>query len=170
MLVDDEQMIREVGGRMLEEIGYEVVTAAGGREAVDTCRARGGELHLVILDIIMPEMDGQETFETLRKIIPGLPVLLSSGYSVDEVAGRLLERGAAGFIQKPFSIETLSRRVAEAIASRAPVRPSRRSPAEKCSSATGTAAKGPVARTRASWRSTTSGRPVGAEATSRRIW
>jgi CheY-like chemotaxis protein len=113
LLVDDEQMVLSVGREMLRYMGYRVITAQSGRAAVDIINDREKELDLVILDIIMPEMGGGETFDLIHERRPELPVLLCSGYSLDDKAAKILERGCDGFIQKPFDLDKLSRRIRE---------------------------------------------------------
>ncbi len=107
LLVDDEDIIIEVGGQMLEKLGYEVLTAGTGQEAVGTYRTMGSRVDAVILDLIMPDMGGGETFDRLREIDPDVRVLLSSGYSIDGEASEILDRGCKGFIQKPFRLSEL---------------------------------------------------------------
>ncbi|MDY6974432.1 MAG: response regulator, partial [Thermodesulfobacteriota bacterium] len=114
LLVDDEEMIVEVGQAMLENLGYRVLTAGSGREALDLYEKQKGEIDLVILDIIMPDMGGSETFDRLKAINGNVNVLLSSGYSINGGA-EIMDRGCIGFIQKPFSIKALSIKVREAL-------------------------------------------------------
>jgi len=114
LLVDDEEMIVEVAQAMLETLGYEVVAVRSGREAVDAL-AGGGRFDLVILDLIMPGMDGSQTFDRIRQIRPDIPVMLSSGYAVDGQAESVMRRGCNGFIQKPFDIVELSERVRQVL-------------------------------------------------------
>jgi PAS domain S-box-containing protein len=113
LLVDDEEMVLSVGREMLHHLGYQVITAQSGQEAVDVVNDQGNGLDLVILDIIMPGMGGGETFDIIHERRPELPVLLCSGYSLDDKASKILERGCDGFIQKPFDLDRLSRRVRE---------------------------------------------------------
>jgi CheY-like chemotaxis protein len=113
LLVDDEEMVLSVGQEMLRYLGYKVITAQSGRAAIDVVNNQGKELDLVILDIIMPEMGGGETFDIIHEHQPELPVLLCSGYSLNDKASEILERGCDGFIQKPFDLDRLSRRVRE---------------------------------------------------------
>ena len=115
LLVDDEQMILDVGAQMLENLGYEVLTAPNGKEAVTIFECNQDRIVLVILDMIMPVMGGSETFDMLKSMQPSLKVLLSSGYAVDGQASDILNRGCNGFIQKPFNLETLSRKTNEAL-------------------------------------------------------
>ncbi len=111
LIVDDEEIMLKVTARLLRALGYQVLMAASGREAIDLVRAHKGELSLVILDMIMPEMSGAKTFEVLHEMAPGLKVLLASGYAVDGQAQEILDRGCTGFIQKPFDIAALSTKV-----------------------------------------------------------
>jgi len=113
LLVDDEEIILEVGRGLLESMGYRVYGVGAGEEAAAFCRDRGQTVDLVILDMIMPGMSGGETFDRLREIVPGVPVLLSSGYSIDGQARQILERGCDGFLQKPFRPEVLSQKIRE---------------------------------------------------------
>jgi PAS domain S-box-containing protein len=113
LLVDDEQMVLSVAQEMLQHLGYEVITAQSGQAAVDIVKDRETALDLVILDIIMPEMGGGETFDLIHTCRPELPVLLCSGYSLDEKAAAIMDRGCDGFIQKPFDLDKLSRRIRE---------------------------------------------------------
>ncbi|MBU2552759.1 MAG: PAS domain S-box protein [Proteobacteria bacterium] len=111
LMVDDEPLILEVGQQMLESLGYRVLTASGGREAVETYEARPEGIDLVILDMIMPDMGGGATFDRLKGIDPQVKVLLSSGYSINGQASDIMRRGCDGFIQKPFSLRELASRV-----------------------------------------------------------
>ncbi len=111
LLVDDEEMIRDVGREMLEAIGYHVLTASGGVEAIAMYERNPNGIHLVILDMIMPDKGGGETFDRLREIDPDVKVILSSGYSLDGQASEILKRGCDGFIQKPFNLDQLSQKL-----------------------------------------------------------
>jgi len=113
LLVDDEDMIIDAGKELLEEMGYTVLAAKSGMGAIDTYREKNDEIDMVILDMIMPEIGGGETFDRLRGIDPKIKVLLSSGYSIDGEATEILERGCNGFIQKPFDMEEISHKIRE---------------------------------------------------------
>jgi two-component system, cell cycle sensor histidine kinase and response regulator CckA len=115
LLVDDEEMILQVGGEILERIGYRVLSAKGGRKAVELFEKCTQPVDLVILDMIMPEMSGAEVFYRLREINPSVKVLLSSGYSMEGQARELLKKGCIGFIQKPYSMGDLSKKVKDAM-------------------------------------------------------
>jgi CheY-like chemotaxis protein len=107
LLVDDEDMIIEIGKEMLEKMDYKVFTTRHGAEAVKIFREHKDIIDLVILDMIMPDMGGGETYDRMKEINPDVKVLLSSGYSVNGEATSILERGCSGFIQKPFSMKAL---------------------------------------------------------------
>jgi len=111
LIVDDEKMIIEVGQAMLERLGYRVFVANSGRQAVEAISEADNEIDLVILDMIMPEMDGAKTYEHIKRIQPEMPVLLSSGYAINGQATEIMERGCNGFIQKPFNISELSQKI-----------------------------------------------------------
>jgi len=113
LVVDDEEMILEVGKGMLETLGYTVLVSRSGREAVDIYRKNPSEVDLVMLDLVMPEMGGSETYLHLRSINPNVRVLLSSGFSLDTVAKEMIDQGCEGFIQKPFFLQELSKEVAK---------------------------------------------------------
>jgi len=111
LLVEDEEDVLKVGARMLEILGYTVLEAPGGREAVEIYKEQKDSIDLVLLDVIMPDMSGSQTFDLLKEINPDVSVLLSSGYTLDERAKRILERGCKGFIQKPYSAKALSEKI-----------------------------------------------------------
>lgn len=113
LLVDDEKVILEVGRELLEAIGYRVLTADSGKEAIEVCRKNRDEIDIVLLDMIMPNIGGGEVFDSIKEINPGIKVLLSSGYSSDGRAKDILSRGCNGFIQKPFSMSELSEKIKE---------------------------------------------------------
>jgi len=113
LLVDDEEMILEVSREILETLGYTVIQAQGGKEAIDLYRAHKDNIDMVILDMIMPDMGGGETYDQLKAINPELKALLSSGYSIDGQAKEILERGCDRFIQKPFNMKELSGKIRE---------------------------------------------------------
>ena len=115
LLVDDEPMVLEVGINMLKKLGYTVLEAKGGREAVKVYKANKDKIDLVILDMIMPDRGGGETYDQMKEIDPTVTVLLSSGYSIDGQATEILERGCNGFIQKPFTVKELSGRIRETL-------------------------------------------------------
>jgi len=111
LLIDDEEMILDVGSEMLSSLGYSALTAQGGSTGIDVYRENRENIDLVILDVIMPDLGGNETFERLREIDQMVKVLLSSGYSLDGQAKEIMDKGCKGFIQKPFSMEDLSKKI-----------------------------------------------------------
>jgi two-component system, cell cycle sensor histidine kinase and response regulator CckA len=113
LLVDDEQMILDVGGQMLEKLGYQILTAPNGNEALKLFELHQDHIVLVILDMIMPAMGGSEIFDKLKSMHPNVKVILSSGYAVDGQAADIMKRGCNGFIQKPFNLKQLSRKMDE---------------------------------------------------------
>lgn len=106
-------MIIEVGKELLEELGYTVFLARSGKEAIETYKKNKDEIDMVLLDMIMPEMDGGETYNRLKEINSDIKVLLSSGYSINGQAKTILPKGWNGFIQKPFDMKKLSQKLRE---------------------------------------------------------
>jgi len=115
LLVDDEEMITDVGKQMLQKLGYDVIVARGGNEALSLYQKNQDKIDVVILDMIMPDIGGGETYNRLEEINPDIKVILSSGYSLNGKATEILERGCNGFIQKPFNMEGLSQKVSEVL-------------------------------------------------------
>jgi PAS domain S-box-containing protein len=111
LLIDDEEMVVDVCTELLKELGYRVLIARSGKEGLELFAQHQGGIDLVILDMIMPGMNGGDTFDHLREMNPDVKVLLSSGYSLNQQAEKIMARGCNGFIQKPFSIIELSRKV-----------------------------------------------------------
>ena len=111
LLVDDEYAILDACTAMLKKLGYEVMVARGGNEAVDVYQKHQSQIDLVILDIIMPDLSGGEVFDRLLDMNPEVRVLLSSGYSIEDQAAEILNRGCDGFIQKPFQLDQLQRNI-----------------------------------------------------------
>lgn len=111
LVIDDEDAVRNVLGLSLAHLGYDVETASSGREGLEKFQAAQGAVRLVILDLLMPGLSGEDVFYRLREMQPDLRVLIVSGFSSAHVVERLLEEGGSDFIQKPFSIEVLSEKV-----------------------------------------------------------
>lgn len=109
LLVDDEEIVRVVGQGMLEKLGYSVITAKDGREAISIYEKKMDEIACVILDLTMPVMDGEEAYEELFKMNRDIKVLVSSGYSETEISSKFSSRSGIKFIQKPFRLEALKR-------------------------------------------------------------
>jgi PAS domain S-box-containing protein len=116
LLVDDEQVIVDVGQALLLELGYEVLVCRSGRDAIDIFQKYRESVTLVILDMIMPGLSGRETFSELRSIDEEVKILLSSGYSLDGQAKEIMTHGCNGFIQKPFNLIDLSQKIHAIIA------------------------------------------------------
>ena len=113
LLIDDEEMILDVSAKMLEQLGYQVIIASGGKMGIQTYEQNKDRIDLVILDMIMPEFGGRESFDTMIRINPSVKVLLSSGYSLDNQAKEIMRKGCKGFIQKPFTMTDLSKKIRE---------------------------------------------------------
>jgi CheY-like chemotaxis protein len=101
-------MIIDVGTRMLKKLGYKVFTARDGKEAIAVFEKHQEKIDVIVLDMIMPQLSGGETYDQIKKIKPDVKVLLSSGYSINGQASEILKRGCNGFIQKPFNLQNLS--------------------------------------------------------------
>jgi two-component system, cell cycle sensor histidine kinase and response regulator CckA len=108
LVVDDEPVVRVSVRRLLERLGYRTLVAEDGKAALEIYKRNKDIISLIILDLIMPDMDGAETFGALKAMDPNVKVLLSSGYSKDEKIEALLSQGAIGFVQKPFDLRSLS--------------------------------------------------------------
>ncbi len=117
LLVDDEETILSVGKQMLERIGFDVLTASDGNEAVKLFRENPSKITLVILDLIMPHLDGEETFRELRRIRKDVLVVMCSGYNEQEVTQRFAGKSIAGFIHKPYVYKELVARVKKVLES-----------------------------------------------------
>jgi CheY-like chemotaxis protein len=113
LLVDDEEIIIGVGKQMLERLGYSVLTARSGREAVDVYKNCPDDVDLVLLDFIMPGMEAGDTYDRLKTINPAIKVILSSGYGLDQKSSAIMDRGCDGFIQKPFNMKILQEKIRE---------------------------------------------------------
>ncbi|HSD89718.1 MAG TPA: response regulator, partial [Kofleriaceae bacterium] len=115
LVVDDDQLVRRAVANTLEAFGYSTLEAASGAEAVAMYRQHAGTVDAVVLDMIMPGMNGSAAFAAIREIDPGANVLLMSGYSMNEDVQTLLDAGARGFVTKPYAPEALARSLAEAM-------------------------------------------------------
>jgi PAS domain S-box-containing protein len=115
LFVDDEPMIIETAKELLKTLGYEVFTANGGKEAVRLYENKREQIDAVILDMIMPDMSGGETFDRLKEINPSVKVILSSGYAINGHAEDIMNRGCDAFIQKPYNVQELSNKLEEVL-------------------------------------------------------
>jgi CheY-like chemotaxis protein len=113
LLVDDEDMIVNVGEQILDRLGYKVIIAKGGQEAIELYKENQEKIDMVILDMIMPDVTGKMAYEKFKEINPDIKVLLSSGYSITGQAQEILDKGCNGFIQKPFNLKDLSLKLRE---------------------------------------------------------
>jgi len=104
LLVDDEESLVALGARMLEHLGFTVLLASDGLQAVELYRERGKEIDMVLMDLTMPHMDGAEAFGELRRLNPAVRVVLASGYSHEDVASRFAGKGLNGVLQKPYTL------------------------------------------------------------------
>ena len=111
LLVDDEEVVANVVREMLESLGYTVIAALNGKDALELYRQNKDRIDLVILDMIMPQMSGYEVFEALKALNPKVKVILATGYSMKEQAAKIMESGCRAFMQKPFSIQDLSNKI-----------------------------------------------------------
>jgi len=98
---------------MLERLGFSVLTARSGQEAVDVYKNNPADVDLVLLDMIMPGIEAGDTYDKLKAINPAIKVILSSGYSLDQKASAIIDRGCNGFIQKPFNMKILQEKIEE---------------------------------------------------------
>jgi signal transduction histidine kinase/CheY-like chemotaxis protein len=115
LLVDDDAMVSLAAVATLESLGYRVTRASNGKTALDLVREAPNRFRLVLLDLRMPGLSGEDTFDQLARTAPRLPILLWSGYGAEQDVVGMLRRGAAGFIQKPYRVAELSRTIAVAL-------------------------------------------------------
>jgi PAS domain S-box-containing protein len=115
LLADDEKTILNLGRRMLQRAGFEVIVAADGREAMEKFASDKNSIRLVILDLTMPYSDGETCYREMRLLKPDVKVILSSGYNEQDIVSRFVGKGLSGFVQKPYTTEELLRKVREAL-------------------------------------------------------
>lgn len=115
LVIEDEPILQKMYGKFLKLMGYGHVIAGSGERGVEIFKGQKARFDLVILDLIMPGLSGRETFEALRALDPAVKVLLASGHSADTEAKRLMARGCNGFLQKPFTPQVLSAKVASIV-------------------------------------------------------
>ena len=111
LVVDDEELIIEMSREVLMILGYKVLSAGGGIEALEIYKKNRTRIDMVILDIIMPDLNGMETLDHMRRINPDVKVLIASGYGIRGHARRMLKRGCSGYIQKPYDIGAFSKKI-----------------------------------------------------------
>jgi CheY-like chemotaxis protein len=115
LLVDDEERVMNAGTKVLKRLGYTVLEARSGAEAVDIYTENKDKIDFVLLDMVMPNMGGGEAYDKMKEINPKVRVLLFSGYSLDSEAREILARGCDAFIQKPFGMRELSQKIREVL-------------------------------------------------------
>ncbi len=115
LLVEDEEPLRRLGLRILEKYGYKVLGVCDGQEAVEVYKKEQDNISLVILDIVMPRMDGKQCIQELLKINPDVKVLISSGVAQDDLIEDVVDLGAKGSLIKPYDIRGLLEKVREVL-------------------------------------------------------
>jgi len=116
LVVDDEEIIRDIASQLLTKLGYTVTTATDGQDAVDRYTLAGERgIDLVIIDMMMPRMGGRDCFRALRKINPSIRAIVSSGYGLNEAVQEILDDGAISFVQKPYALDQFSQAVETAM-------------------------------------------------------
>ncbi len=113
LVVDDEEYILNADKAMLNELGYDVLLANGGKEALRVFDENKDRVKLLILDLIMPDMGGEIVYDRIKAVRPDIPVILSSGYSIEGQAEAILKKGCDGFIQKPYNLNQLAQKIKE---------------------------------------------------------
>ncbi|MDQ3818186.1 MAG: response regulator, partial [Acidobacteriota bacterium] len=115
LLAEDEAPLRELGQSVLEELGYTVKLARDGEEAVEIYNSNRDQIDLVILDVVMPKVGGQEAFEQIRQSSDGIPIIFMTGYSAEMVQSKFIENTGMPLLQKPYSVEVFGRKVREVL-------------------------------------------------------
>jgi DNA-binding NtrC family response regulator len=115
LVIDDEEIVRTTADTALRRLGYNVITAPDGARGLELLRSQSESIRLVLLDLSMSGLTGEDTMREIRKIRPGVPVLLSSGYSEADALSGFDDQQIAGFLQKPYTGRRLALRVREAI-------------------------------------------------------
>jgi len=115
LIIDDEDVIRQGAGAVLEKNGFEVLSAENGQTGVDLFREQSGRISLVILDLTMPVMSGEQAFDLIRAIRLDVPILLASGYAESDAVAKIADKNFAGFLQNPFDVNRLTEAVASAL-------------------------------------------------------
>ena len=116
LVVDDEEYILNADKAMLNELGYEVLLANGGREALRVFDENKDRIKLLILDLVMPDLGGEIVYDRIKALRPDVRVILSSGYSIEGQAESILKKGCDGFIQKPYNLNQLAQKIKEILA------------------------------------------------------
>jgi DNA-binding NtrC family response regulator len=111
LIVEDEQDVMDISRTMIESLGYQVLGAMTGKEAITIAKGFDSDIDLVLLDLVLPDTSGRDIYHKLVKIRPNIKVIICSGYSIDGTAQEILDAGAHDFIQKPFSLSTVSEKL-----------------------------------------------------------
>ncbi|HET97817.1 MAG TPA: response regulator [Desulfurivibrio alkaliphilus] len=118
LVVDDDPVVRQLAEEALKILGYQVLTAADGLEALEVYRQHQAEIRAVLLDMAMPVMSGREAFLELQKINPDILVVMSSGFRQDERLEEVMQRGARAFLQKPYDLTSLAQTMTQVLRAR----------------------------------------------------
>jgi len=119
LLIDDDEIVLDVWNQILQKMGYFVIEAKNGKDAIEIYKVQKSRISLVIIDLAMPVMDGEKTSERLRAINPEIKILLSTGWDLENLEGRTTEKlkyCCDGIIQKPYTMKELSAKLAEILA------------------------------------------------------
>jgi DNA-binding NtrC family response regulator len=114
LVVDDDEIVREAAEKMLRHLGYQVLLAENGQQAVDLFRERQGRIRVVLLDMTIPGMNDEAAFRQIKAMRPDVPVIVCSGCREEEAIRRFGGLGVADFIQKPYSLSTLMEKIGRA--------------------------------------------------------
>ena len=115
LVIDDEEMVSNISRVMLERLGYHVLTARNGNEAIDITKNHEGVIDVAILDIVLPDMSGDVLHPIIKEARPDMKVIVCSGYAPNGAVQGILDAGARGFLQKPFTLNTLSEKLQEVL-------------------------------------------------------
>ena len=113
LVIEDEEMVMDAAKMVLEKLDYHVLEARAGKEAVDIVKIYEGDIDLAILDMELPDMSGEKVYPSIREARPEMKVIICSGYALDESIQGILNRGARGFIEKPFTMKILAEKLKE---------------------------------------------------------
>jgi CheY-like chemotaxis protein len=117
LVIDDEDLMRRIAGNILQKCGYRVLTATGGEEGIEMYRKRHRDISVVLLDLAMPKLSGDQVYDRLKAIDINVKVILASGFGQDERVDAALRKGINAFIQKPYTIEKLAEAIRDLISS-----------------------------------------------------
>jgi CheY-like chemotaxis protein len=115
LVIDDEDIVVDISEAMLKHLGYAILSAKTGKDAIDLARTYNGEIDLALLDLGMPDMGGDKIYSELIETRPDLKVIICSGYRVEGLGQDMLDAGAHGFLQKPFSLDKISEKLRQVL-------------------------------------------------------